>query len=70
MLVEVEEKGQEAEGVQEDSHVEAVGEGALSKEIVGGVGGNGHKLTLGRGGTRGKRRRERVRREGTGRCSP
>lgn len=61
LLVEVEEKGQEAEQVQEDGHVEPVGEGALSKEIVGGVGGNGHKLTLGRGGTRGKRRRQRVR---------
>ena len=69
LLVEVEEKGQEAGRVQEDGHVEPVGEGALSKEIVGGVGSNGHELSLGRGGTRGKRRRQRVRSKGTGRCS-
>ena len=71
-MVEAEGKGDEAEGVQEDGHIEPIREGALSKEIVGGVGRNGHTLTQGRGSARGKRRRGKVRssakeREG---CSP
>lgn len=59
LVVEVKEKGDEAEGVQEDGHIEPVREGALSKDVVGGVGHNGHKLTQGRGSARGKRRRRR-----------
>lgn len=33
--------------MQEDSHGEPTEKGALSKETVGGVGSNGHKLILG-----------------------
>lgn len=45
LLVDVEGVGSEAEEEQEHGHAEPIWEGALSEE-VGGVGSNGHKLTL------------------------
>lgn len=47
LAVEVEEKDDETEGVQEHSEVEPIGEGALSEEIVGGMDSDGSKLALG-----------------------
>lgn len=46
-MVDVEEGGGEAEEEQEHGYAEPIQEGALSEE-VGGVGSNGHKLTLGK----------------------
>lgn len=48
LAVEVEEKDDETEGVQEHSEVEPIGERALSEEIVGGVSSNESKLALGK----------------------
>lgn len=47
LVVVIEKRGDEAECVSEDGHLEPVREGTLSEEIVRGVGSNGHKLTLG-----------------------
>lgn len=47
LVVAIEEKADDTEGVQEAHRVKPVREGALSEEIVGGVGSSGHKLTLG-----------------------
>lgn len=67
-MVEVKGKADETEGEQENGHIEPARERTLfGKETAGGVGSNGHTLTLGRGNMRGKRRQEKVRGSAEGR---